>query len=109
MMKANDSFEKIMEWILSADTIALAGHLNPDGDAIGACLALGGALEKAGKKVQVILEKYADRLLFATDMVNADMVFPLGAWLDEMVANGKLSREAYEKVIRGNAERIFGL
>ena len=61
MMKANDSFEKIMEWILSADTIALAGHLNPDGDAIGACLALGGALEKAGKKVQVILEKYADK------------------------------------------------
>ena len=61
MMKANDSFEKIMEWILSADSIALAGHLNPDGDAIGACLALGGALEKAGKKVQVILEKYADK------------------------------------------------
>ena len=41
MMKANDSFEKIMEWILSADSIALAGHLNPDGDAIGACLAPG--------------------------------------------------------------------
>ena len=50
MMKANDSFEMIMEWTLSADTIALAGHLNPDGDAIGACLALGGALEKQGKR-----------------------------------------------------------
>ena len=44
-----------------AETIALAGHTNPDGDAIGACLALGGALEKAGKQVQVILEKYADK------------------------------------------------
>ena len=55
------------------------------------------------------LEKYADRLFFATDMVNADMVFPLGAWLDEMVETGKLSRETYEKVIRGNAERVFGL
>lgn len=61
MMRANDSFEQIMECILSAKTIALAGHLNPDGDAIGACLALGGALEKAGKQVQVILEKYADK------------------------------------------------
>ncbi len=55
------------------------------------------------------LEKYADRLFFATDMVNKDMVFPLGAWLDEMVQTGKLSREAYEKIIRGNAERILGL
>ena len=55
------------------------------------------------------LEKYADRLFFATDMVNTDMVFPLGAWLDEMAETGKLSKTAYEKIIRGNAERIFGL
>ncbi len=55
------------------------------------------------------LEKYSDRLFFATDMVNKDMVFPLGQWLDEQVAAGKLSRESYEKIIRLNAQRIFGL
>ena len=55
------------------------------------------------------LERYADRLFFATDMVNRDMVFPLGAWLDEKAASGDLSREAYEKIIRTNAQRIFGL
>lgn len=55
------------------------------------------------------LEKYADRLLFATDMVNADMVFPLGAWLDEQVKNGSLSCGAYEKICRKNAQQIFGL
>ena len=55
------------------------------------------------------LERYADRLFFATDMVNKDMVFPLGAWLDRMAAEGKLSEEAYEKIVRGNARRIFGL
>ena len=55
------------------------------------------------------LETYADRLFFATDMVNADMVFPLGAWLDEMVSTGRLSREAYEKITRENAKRVFGL
>lgn len=55
------------------------------------------------------LEKYADRLFFATDMVNVDMVFPLGAWLDEQVAAGKLSREAYEKICWRNAQRVFGL
>ena len=55
------------------------------------------------------LERYADRLFFATDMVNRDMVFPLGAWLDEKAASGELSRETYEKIIRTNAQRIFGL
>ena len=55
------------------------------------------------------LEKYADRLFFATDMVNDEMVFPLGAWLDEQVELGKLSREAYEQICWKNAQRIFGL
>ena len=55
------------------------------------------------------LETYADRLFFATDMVNKDMVFPLGGWLDEMVSTGKLSREAYDKITRMNAKRVFGL
>ena len=55
------------------------------------------------------LETYADRLFFATDMVNKDMVFPLGAWLDEMAQSGRLSREAYNKICFENAQRIFGL
>ena len=55
------------------------------------------------------LEEYADRLFFATDMVNKDMVFPLGAWLDEQVASGALSRDAYEKICWKNAQRVFGL
>ncbi len=55
------------------------------------------------------LETYQDRLFFATDMVNTDMVFPLGAWLDEQVEMGTLSREAYEKICYKNAERVFGL
>lgn len=55
------------------------------------------------------LETYADRLFFATDMVNSDMVFPLGAWLDEQVEQGTLSREAYEKICYKNAQRVFGL
>ena len=43
------------------------------------------------------------------DMVNTEMVFPLGAWLDRQVAEGRLSRAAYESVCRKNAERVFGL
>ena len=55
------------------------------------------------------LEKYAERLFFATDMVNTDMVFPLGGWLDRMVAEGRLSRRAYELICFENARRVFGL
>ena len=55
------------------------------------------------------METYADRLFFATDMVNTDMVFPLGAWLDEQAAKGTLSRETYEKICWKNAQRVFGL
>ena len=55
------------------------------------------------------LERYAERLFFATDMVNKDMVFPLGQWLDEMAASGRLSQSAYKKICFENAQRIFGL
>jgi len=55
------------------------------------------------------LETYADRLFFATDMVNRDMVFPLGAWLDQQLAAGKLSQSAYSKICFENARRVFDL
>lgn len=55
------------------------------------------------------LETYADRLFFATDMVNAGMVFPLGKWLDEQAASGALSINAYQKICYENAQRVFRL
>ena len=55
------------------------------------------------------LETYQDRLFFATDMVHSEMVYPLSSWLDEQVEKGALSRDAYEKICRGNAMRVFGL
>lgn len=53
------------------------------------------------------LEKFADKLFFATDMLNTDMVFPLGAWLDEMCKAGRLSETAYQKIVRDNALRLY--
>ncbi len=37
--------------ILNADTIAICGHINPDGDSIGSVLSLGLGLESIGKQV----------------------------------------------------------
>lgn len=56
-----------------------------------------------------ILETYSERLFFATDMVNTEMIFPLGQWLDEQAAAGKLTRAAYENICFKNAKRVFGL
>ena len=44
------------------------------------------------------LEEFQDRLMFGTDMVNTDMVFPLGEWLDRQYQEGKLSAQAYRKI-----------
>ena len=55
------------------------------------------------------LETYADRLFFATDMVNTDMVFPLGGWLETQRASGRLSQTAYDQICFGNAKRVFGI
>ena len=55
------------------------------------------------------LERFQDRLFYATDTVNSRQVFPLGKFLDEAAADGRLSAQAYEKICRGNARRIYGL
>lgn len=55
------------------------------------------------------LEKYQDRLMFGTDMINCEMTFPLGAWLDEKRAAGELSETAWRKICRENAIRILSL
>ena len=55
------------------------------------------------------LETYAERLFFATDMVNTDMVFPLGQWLDEQLELGNITKDTYEKICYKNAQDILGL
>ena len=49
---------EVRAFILRQERFYITGHINPDGDAIGACLGLGLALEKIGKKVRVILESF---------------------------------------------------
>lgn len=55
------------------------------------------------------LERYQDRLFYATDTLNRFQTFPLGRFLDEAAASGRLSAEAYRKICRDNARRVYGL
>lgn len=53
------------------------------------------------------LERWQDRLLFATDATNSRNIPPLGSFLDQAVSSGRLSLSAYQKICRGNALRLF--
>ena len=55
------------------------------------------------------LETFSNRLFFATDMINTTTIYPLGAWLDEQVSSGNLSKETYDNICFQNAKKIFGL
>lgn len=52
----SDSFQDIGEWFERFQRFVLLSHVRPDGDAIGSQLALGFALEAAGKQVRMINE-----------------------------------------------------
>ena len=57
------------------------------------------------------LEKFQDRLFYGTDICSPRDIthirVKLGPFMEEGVATGKLSREAYEKICRGNALRLL--
>ncbi len=48
--------QQVGERLKSAQSILIASHVRPDGDAIGALLGLGLALQDAGKTVQMVLQ-----------------------------------------------------
>ena len=48
------NLKKTLEKIKDAGSVAIAGHVNPDGDSIGSMLSLGLGLEKLGKKTYMI-------------------------------------------------------
>lgn len=57
----NLDLSEIRRLIEKSEVIAIAGHVNPDGDAIGACMGLAMALYAKGKKVFVLLEEYSKK------------------------------------------------
>lgn len=52
------TLDNILKEIDKADSIVLLAHENPDGDAVGSCLAIGLALKNQNKNVEIIMPKY---------------------------------------------------
>lgn len=76
-MRMNKSIEQIIEAFEKSEKIAITGHVNPDGDAVGACLGLAFTLKNAGKTVDVYLEKFSDvfRCIPGSDTILKDTDF----------------------------------
>ena len=55
------TINKIFDQIRAHDNIAIAGHEFPDGDSIGACLALALAISGMGKKVWAIIDDCGEK------------------------------------------------
>lgn len=56
---------KIKDIIIKADTFAVVGHLNPDGDCIGCCVAAAEMLSNAGKTVSIFADgKITDKFSY---------------------------------------------
>ncbi|MEW5940286.1 MAG: DHH family phosphoesterase, partial [Chloroflexota bacterium] len=71
---------EIKERLASAQSVLIASHVRPDGDAIGSLLALGLALQGAGKRVQMVLQDGVPasfRHLQGADQVQSE---PNGEW-----------------------------
>lgn len=56
-----NSLKDLISHIKDASTILIAGHVSPDGDAIGACIAMGHILEKMEKQYSILLEEPGDQ------------------------------------------------
>ena len=53
------------------------------------------------------LEEFQDKLMFGSDYLIPRGTIKTPQLLDEAVKEGKISRQAYEKIIRKNAEKLF--
>lgn len=67
--------ELLKKHIEESERIVLFGHLNPDGDAVGATLGLWGVLKKMGKQVKVVLPNDFPDYLSWLDGADEIMIF----------------------------------
>lgn len=63
MFLGNYGLVNLLELIENENSIAIAGHVHPDGDCVGAALALYNYIKNQNKKIDVFLERLSSELL----------------------------------------------
>ncbi len=84
--KSKLTIQQAAQLLAEKHSVALFAHTNPDGDALGACLALRLALEKSGKKVGVFCDSPIGDKLTANFAELASVQTDFGGKFDIMVA-----------------------
>ncbi len=78
--------KKIASLIKRSKSVAIVGHVNPDGDCIGSCTALLQAIRKSGRKCYMYLDapvpKYIEYLMHDDYVANAEKNYDLCIALD---------------------------
>ncbi len=95
MNNSGNDLEDIRKVIYESQSIAISGHTSPDGDAIGACAALGMSLSLMGKDVRILLETYSDSF----------DVIPVGGLVSHSAEDGYVP-QLYIAVDCGDVERL---
>ena len=98
----NNTFEQIKEALQDCETVVVGGHLNPDGDAVGACFGFAYALQKQGKKVSVALEEFPKKY----DII-ADKELLLPKESDNNIFDAFVALDCGDKERLGEAKAIF--
>ena len=63
-----EKFKEAMKMVEKSNSIYIATHVSPDGDAIGSSMAMYLALKDMGKDVHVIIPSYSDRFSFLEEL-----------------------------------------
>lgn len=112
-MKKNNTFEEFAAALVEGDEFAIFPHVDPDGDALGASVALALALSSIGKNVKILIDEAEDggldikeELLFIDGKKQFFTVY--SSFVDEktygvMMDCGKISRIAG----RSNRDQVF--
>lgn len=98
-------FQDIKKFVMeltSYEDIVLAGHTNPDGDAICSCFAFGMALEQMGKKPKILLEKFNDTY----DHVKGHHLIYTGNY-DELSPSVMITLDCADLDRLGDAKSVF--
>ncbi|MBR6401675.1 MAG: DHH family phosphoesterase [Firmicutes bacterium] len=102
-MKAMTMYDNnILKDIENAEEICIAGHINPDGDAVGSVLALALYLKRLGKTPRVLLESIPARFAF----FGGTQLWYNGAY-DGLVPDVFFAVDCGDKARLGNAGEVF--
>lgn len=113
------TLDEIFKEINNAESIVILTHESPDGDAVGSCLAMKLALEKLGKKSDVIIPSYAEVFKFlpgtqdikeTSEIVNYDLAIALDCATLKRLKEGQYFENAKKTIVidHHGSNNMFG-